>query len=93
MKLEDDKKTIKDLRIAYGVAGPVPLRAENAEKFMKGKIADKKTVEEFADTAMNDLHPRDSWRASKEFRVHMMYEMTKRTLQRAMERLDGYYEQ
>ncbi|MDO4662099.1 MAG: xanthine dehydrogenase FAD-binding subunit XdhB [Tissierellia bacterium] len=93
LKLEDDKKTIKDLRIAYGVAGPVPLRAENAEKFMKGKIADKKTVEEFADTAMNDLHPRDSWRASKEFRVHMMYEMTKRTLQRAMERLDGYYEQ
>lgn len=31
VKLSDDKKKIEDVRIAYGVAGPVPMRAPSAE--------------------------------------------------------------
>ena len=31
VKLSEDKKTILDARIAYGVAGPVPMRAPSAE--------------------------------------------------------------
>ena len=37
VKLSEDKKTIKDVRIAYGVAGPVPMRAPSAEAKAKGK--------------------------------------------------------
>ncbi len=32
VKLSADKKTIEDMRIAYGVAGPVPMRASFAEQ-------------------------------------------------------------
>ncbi len=81
--LEEDNKTIKDLRIAFGVAGPVPLRARSAEEFIKGKTYDKSLLQEFADTALGDLKPRDSWRASKDFRVHMMKEMAKRCFTKA----------
>lgn len=81
--LEDDNKTIKECRVAFGVAGPVPMRARSAEKFMTGKVYDKGLLQEFADTALGDLKPRDSWRASKDFRVHMMKEMAKRCLTKA----------
>lgn len=32
VKLSADKKTIENARIAYGVAGPIPMRAPSAEK-------------------------------------------------------------
>ncbi len=89
VSLEDDKKTIKDCRAAFGVAGPVPLRAKSAEEFMKGKEFDKSLLKEFADTALEDLKPRDSWRASKDFRVHMMKEMAKRCITQAYKDCGG----
>ena len=36
VKLSEDKKTIEDARIAYGVAGPVPMRAPSAEGIDEG---------------------------------------------------------
>lgn len=89
VKLSEDKNIIEDCRVAYGVAGPVPMRAFLAEDFLKGKECTKKNIDDFADIAMDQLNPRDSWRASKEFRVHMMREMTKRSFERAVERLGG----
>ena len=35
--LSEDKRTIRRARIAYGVAGPVPLRARTAEKTAEGR--------------------------------------------------------
>ena len=32
VKLSDDKKTFTDIRIAYGVAGPVPMRARPMQR-------------------------------------------------------------
>lgn len=80
VKLEEDKKTIADCRVTFGVAGPVPKRARTAEEFMKGKVYDKKVWKEFAEIAMGDVNPRDSWRASKDFRLHMLKEIAKRCL-------------
>ena len=71
VKLSEDKRTIEDARIAYGVAGPIPLRAVSAEETAKGRPVDKKTVDEFAAAVLNDIHPRDSWRAAKAFREHI----------------------
>ena len=48
VKLSEDKKTIEDARIAYGVAGPVPMRAPSAEAAAKGKALTKETVKAFA---------------------------------------------
>ena len=80
VKLSEDKKTIEDARIAYGVAGPVPMRAETAEAAAKGQPVSKETVSAFAKAVLQDVHPRDSWRASKAFREHIAVERAKRCL-------------
>ena len=80
VKLSLDKKTIEDARIAYGVAGPIPMRAETAEAAAKGQSVSKETVSAFAKAVLQDVHPRDSWRASKAFREHIAVELAKRCL-------------
>lgn len=80
VKLSEDKRMIENARIAYGVAGPVPMRAESAEAAARGKAVTMETVEAFADGALNDINPRDSWRASREFRLHIAHELAKRAL-------------
>lgn len=88
VKLSDDKKTILDARIAYGVAGPVPMRAPNAEQAARGKAVCAQTVDMFANAALQDVNPRDSWRASRDFRLHLAHELAKRALTESI-RLSG----
>ena len=83
--LSEDKNTILDVRIAYGVAGPIPMRAPTAEAAAKGQAVTKETVERFAGAVLEDIHPRDSWRAAKAFREHIAVEMAKRALTKSIE--------
>jgi len=83
--LSEDRQTILDVRIAYGVAGPIPTRAPSAEAAAKGKPVTKETVEAFAKAVLDDIHPRDSWRAAKAFREHIAVEMAKRALTKSIE--------
>ena len=78
--LSEDKKTIARARIGYGVAGPIPMRAPSAEAAAAGKPLTEETVEAFAAAVLEDIHPRDSWRAGKAFRQHIAVEMAKRCL-------------
>lgn len=80
VKLSEDKKTIEDARIAYGVAGPVPMRAPSAESRAKGQPVTAETVKAFAQAVLEDIMPRDSWRASKEFRQHIAVTLAERAL-------------
>ena len=68
-RLSPDGKTFERVRIAFGVAGPVPMRAVTAEAFINGKAV-----------TLEDINPRDSWRASKAFRSHIAVESAKRCL-------------
>lgn len=88
VKLSDDKATILGARIAYGVAGPVPMRAPAAEEAVRGKPVCGETVAAFAGAAIQDINPRDSWRASREFRLHLAHELAKRALTESI-RLSG----
>ena len=88
VKLSDDKKTILGARIAYGVAGPVPMRVPAAEEAVRGKPVCGETVDAFAGAAMQNINPRDSWRASREFRLHLAHELAKRALTESI-RLSG----
>ena len=88
VKLSDDKKTILGARIAYGVAGPVPMRVPAAEEAVRGKPVCGETVAAFAGAAMQNINPRDSWRASREFRLHLAHELAKRALTESI-RLSG----
>ena len=88
VKLSADKKTIEDARIAYGVAGPVPMRAPSAEKAAEGKPVSDETVKAFAEAVLEDINPRDSWRASKAFRQHIAVVLAERALKESI-RLAG----
>ena len=88
VKLSDDKATILDARIAYGVAGPVPMRVPAAEEAVRGKPVCAQTVDMFANAALRDINPRDSGRASREFRLHLAHELAKRALTESI-RLSG----
>ena len=88
VKLSEDKKTIEDARIAYGVAGPVPMRAPSAEKTAKGKPVSEETIKAFAQAVLEDINPRDSWRASKAFRQHIAVVLAERALKESI-RLAG----
>lgn len=88
VKLSADKKMIEDVRIAYGVAGPVPMRAPSAEKAAEGKPVSEETVKAFAEAVLEDINPRDSWRASKAFRQHIAVVLAERALKESI-RLAG----
>lgn len=88
VKLSKDKRTIEDARIAYGVAGPVPMRAKTAEAAARGQAVSEATVQAFAAAVESDINPRDSWRASRDFRLHIAKEMAGRALATSI-RLSG----
>ena len=93
VKLNNTKDTIEDVKIAYGVAAPTPSRAPSAENYAKGKKLDAKDLlDAFADLALSDMKPRDSWRASKEFREQLIKEMAKRSLVNSIRRAGGKIE-
>ena len=78
VRLSADKKTVERARVAFGVAGPVPLRAAMAEAMAKGQPVSPELAERFAQAVTADINPRDSWRAAKDFRLHIAVESTKR---------------
>ena len=87
--LADDKKSIARARIAYGVAGPVPLRTRSAENAVKNMPVSKETVELFAGAVQQDVKPRTSWRATAEFRMHIIEETARRALTESIRRAGG----
>ena len=84
VRLSGDKTRIEDARIAYGVAGPVPMRAPSAEAAARGRETTAETVRAFSQAVLGDIHPRDSWRASKAFREHIAVEIAKEALEKSI---------
>ena len=62
VRLSPDGKTVERARVAFGVAGPAPLDLAEA----------------FAQAVKEDINPRDSWRAARDFRMHIAVESAKR---------------
>lgn len=89
VKLNGSKTAIETVRIAYGVAGPVPTRCPSAEAAVQGRPLTEETVEAFAAGILADIRPRDSWRASKAFREHIAAELARRALRRSAELAGG----
>jgi len=89
VRLTDDKKKVDRIRIAYGVAGPVPLRAVSAEEALKNHDVNLELLDDAAQAVMADVNPRNSWRASKDFRIQLIKELTKRALKSSIEQAGG----
>ena len=92
VRLSPDKKYVHRCRIAYGVAGPVPMRAPSAEAVSNGSPLTQAMIDEFALAVLLDINPRNSWRASKAFRQHIAVEMARRALTESIERAGGVIE-
>jgi len=82
LKLDSRGNRIGDIRIAFGVAAPVPLRAKNTEMMLKG-LSLTDAIEKGPELLRAEIHPRDSWRASREFRIHIAGEIFKQSLTQA----------
>ncbi|MCI6273471.1 MAG: xanthine dehydrogenase FAD-binding subunit XdhB [Coriobacteriaceae bacterium] len=79
VKLAADRSTIDDIRLAFGVAAPTPMRATGAEDAVRG-LSVAEAVGKIGELAQAETHPRDSWRASKDFRLQLIGEMSRRSL-------------
>ncbi|HHY93543.1 MAG TPA: hypothetical protein GX513_00825, partial [Firmicutes bacterium] len=72
---------VEEGRIALGTAGPTPLRARSAERVLQGQRPDQSLLAAVAEAAAADSRPRSSWRASEEYRRHLVRVLTKRALE------------
>lgn len=85
VKLSPDKQVIEDVRLAYGVAAPTPVRCYEAENALKGRLVkDPEIYHIFAGMALEAVNPRTSWRASREFRLQLIQELAKRGLKESL---------
>ena len=89
VRLSEDKKTFERVRVAYGVAGPVPMRCPKTEEFINGKEVTMENINAFAEKVLEDINPRDSWRASKALRQHVAVESAKRCIMESVKRAGG----
>lgn len=85
LRLSDDKNTIEKLRLAYGVAAPTPIRAETAEIVAEGSGCSQEDITRIATAALNYVNPYSSWCAPEEFRLHLIQELAKKAVTRAIE--------
>lgn len=75
---------IKDYRIAYGVAGPVPMRCPLTEKMAVNRKISEALLDDLSTTVIKDVTPRTSWRATREFRLNIIAQLAKRVTQKAL---------
>ncbi len=85
LMLKIRKNIIEDLRLAYGVAAPTPVRCCNAEQYAVGKMVTLEVAKTIGMKALEDVSPRDSWRGSKAYREQLIQELAQRAV---MELLD-----
>ncbi|MGI6226277.1 MAG: xanthine dehydrogenase FAD-binding subunit XdhB [Peptococcales bacterium] len=74
------ENVFEDLKIALGVAAPTPIRCDEAEEYAKNKEISEETIAKIGKLAVKSTNPRTSWRASKEYREHLVEELTKRAI-------------
>ena len=72
-----------------GVAAPTPVRCLKAEDFARGIEINMKNIIEISEKALLDAKPRNSWRGSKDFREHLIKELTKRGILEVIKRAGG----
>ena len=80
LKVSVERTKIEDFRLAFGVVAPMPKRIHPVEAAVRGMSPSKETVAYILSQLPSYLEPRDSWRASREFRIHILLNLTKNIL-------------
>ena len=81
---EIEDNIFKDLRVSLGVAAPTPIRCRTAENFAIGNNITNEVINKIAELAKVDSNPRNSWRGSREYRLHLISTLIKRILSDAL---------
>ncbi|MDO4336694.1 MAG: xanthine dehydrogenase FAD-binding subunit XdhB [Eubacteriales bacterium] len=84
-KVNLQENILEDVRITFGVAAPVPFRCVQTEEALKGKSLCSELYEKAAELVRLEINPRDSWRASREFRLQIGGEIARRALLHTVE--------
>jgi carbon-monoxide dehydrogenase medium subunit len=72
LTFDTDGNRISDAKLVLGAVSPTPVRARQAEDFLKGKTGDKKLIEKAARIAKEECNPITDIRASEEYRREMI---------------------
>jgi xanthine dehydrogenase FAD-binding subunit len=65
------------------------MRCHKAEDAVKGMKISSELFDVFSETALTEVKPRDSWRASKDFRLQLVSELSRRGLKEAIKLAGG----
>jgi xanthine dehydrogenase FAD-binding subunit len=76
--------TVAQLRLAFTVAGPTPLRCWKTEEKARGAVVDQSLLQLIRDSVLDDLRPRESWRAPKAFREHIIKTLAERVFEKTL---------
>lgn len=89
LRLNADKTCLEDIRIAFSVAGPTPLRCTKTEAVLKGRALNEDTIKALRQGVIQEVQPRDSWRASRQLRLQLVKELGERALRQTVEDAGG----
>jgi len=88
MTVEDDR--CKDVVIALGCVGLLPVRAREGEATLRGQQITPKLIESAADAARAAADPQSDMRGSAEYKRQLVGALVKRSIHAALERARGH---
>ena len=87
VQLDEERDRFTDLRICVSPVDRVPVRALAVEADLRGQLISSESLRRVAASARDKLHPRASkYRASAEYRSHMIETLLNQVLPLAIER-------
>jgi carbon-monoxide dehydrogenase medium subunit len=87
VQLTADRTRCEAARLTLAAVAPTPVRAREAEAFLSGKPLDQATIAQAGELAAKAAKPISDVRSSAAYRMEMVKVLTRRTLQKALERM------
>ena len=85
-----DGAAISGIRLAYSVSAPIPVRCPGAEAAALGRSVTPEdlpaTLAAISAAVEKDVQPRTSWRANRDFRMHIIRTLAERVIARCVVR-------
>jgi len=79
-RLKLDGNTARDVRVAVGGVGPLPVRLARAEQTLEGKPLSEVSIAQAAEVAAQEVKPPSDFLASGEYRKEMVKVLVRRAL-------------
>ncbi len=85
----DEKGVCREARISLGGVEATPIRAEEAESYLAGKVVDGTILKTAGKLATENIDPESDYHASAEYRENMVEVMVIKGLEEALARTKG----